>query len=47
MAGGDWRCSNNPALKALGLFKADAINIAVIGKINPLAQKIFDRVGYK
>ena len=39
--------SNNPALKALGKFKADPINIAVIGKNQPLAQKIFDRVGYK
>ena len=39
--------TNNPALKALGTFKADAINIAVIGRNQPLAQKIFDRVGYK
>ncbi len=39
--------SNNPALKALGKFKADPINIAVIGKNQPLAQKIFDRVGFK
>ncbi len=39
--------SNNPALKALGKFKADPINIAMIGKNQPLAQKIFDRVGYK
>ena len=39
--------TNNPALKALGSFKADPINIAVIGRNQPLAQKIFDRVGYK
>ena len=39
--------SNNPALKTLGKFKADAVNIAVIGKNQPLAQRIFDRVGYK
>ncbi len=39
--------SNNPALKTLGNFKTDAINIAVIGKNQPTAQKIFDRVGYK
>ena len=39
--------NNNPALKALGSFKADPINIAVIGRNQPLAQKIFDRVGYK
>jgi iron(III) transport system substrate-binding protein len=39
--------SNNPALQAFGSFKADPLNIAVIGKNQPLAQKIFDRVGYK
>ena len=39
--------TNNPALKALGAFKTDSINIAVIGKNQPVAQKIFDRVGYK
>lgn len=39
--------TNNPALKALGTFKADNLNIAVIGKNQPLAQRIFDRVGYK
>ena len=39
--------THNPALKALGTFKADPINIAVIGRNQPLAQKIFDRAGYK
>jgi iron(III) transport system substrate-binding protein len=39
--------TNNPALKSLGSFKADTINIAVIGRNQPTAQKIFDRVGYK
>ncbi len=39
--------THNPALKALGSFKADPINIAVIGRNQPLAQKIFDRAGYK
>ena len=39
--------THNPALKALGTFKADAINIAVIGKNQPVAQRIFDRVGYR
>ncbi|MBI4190620.1 MAG: extracellular solute-binding protein, partial [Betaproteobacteria bacterium] len=39
--------SNNPALKILGKFKAEAVNISTIGKNQPLAQKIFDRVGYK
>ncbi len=39
--------TNNPALKALGSFKPETLNIAVIGKNQPTAQKIFDRVGYK
>ncbi len=39
--------TRNPALKALGSFKADPISIAVIGRNQPLAQKIFDRVGYQ
>ena len=39
--------TNNPALNALGSFKADPVNIAVIGRNQPLAQRIFDRVGYK
>lgn len=39
--------SKNPALNALGTFKTDPINIGIIGKNQPVAQKIFDRVGYK
>ena len=39
--------SGNPALKTLGKFKIDPVNIAMIGKNQPVAQKIFDRVGYK
>jgi len=39
--------TNNPALKAMGTFKAETLNIAAIGKNQPNAQKIFDRVGYK
>jgi len=39
--------TNNPALKAMGAFKAETLNIAAIGKNQPNAQKIFDRVGYK
>ncbi len=39
--------TRNPALKSLGSFKADPINIAVIGRNQPLAQKIFDRVGFR
>ena len=39
--------SKNPALAAMGTFKADPVGIAAIGANQPLAQKIFDRVGYK
>ena len=39
--------TNNPALKAMGAFKAESLNIAAIGRNQPNAQKIFDRVGYK
>lgn len=38
---------NNAALASLGNFKADTLNIVVLGKNQPLAQKIFDRAGYK
>ncbi len=38
---------DNPELAALGSFKTDALNIGALGKNQPLAQKIFDRVGYK
>ncbi len=38
---------DNAALVALGEFKADTLNISALGKNQPLAQKIFDRVGYK
>lgn len=38
---------DNPELASLGTFKADTLNISVLGKNQPLAQKIFDRVGYK
>lgn len=38
---------DNPALASLGDFKADTLNIAALGKNQVLAQKIFDRVGYK
>ena len=37
----------NKALSSLGEFKMDPLNIGVLGKNQPLAQKIFDRVGYK
>ena len=38
---------DNAALASLGTFKTDTLNIAALGKNQPLAQKIFDRVGYK
>ncbi|MNC86109.1 Iron uptake protein A2 precursor [compost metagenome] len=38
---------NNAALASLGNFKADTLNIVALGKNQPLAQKIFDRAGYK
>jgi iron(III) transport system substrate-binding protein len=38
---------NNPELASLGDFKADTLNIGLFGKNQPLAQKIFDRVGYR
>lgn len=37
----------NPALEALGDFKADAINVGELGRNQPVAQKIADRAGYK
>ena len=38
---------NNRNLQALGQFKADTLNISVLGRHQPAAQKIFDRAGYK
>ena len=38
---------DNAALASLGNFKMDTLNISALGKNQPLAQKIFDRVGYK
>lgn len=37
----------NPALAALGTFKADPLNVAELAKNSALAQKIFDRAGYR
>jgi iron(III) transport system substrate-binding protein len=37
----------NKELAALGNFKMDTLNIGALGKNQPTAQKIFDRVGYK
>jgi iron(III) transport system substrate-binding protein len=38
---------NNRVLASLGNFKSDSLNIGVLGRNQPLAQKIFDRAGYK
>ncbi len=38
---------NNKELASLGTFRMDTLNISALGKNQPLAQKIFDRVGYK
>jgi iron(III) transport system substrate-binding protein len=37
----------NPVLNSLGEFAYDPINVAMLGRNQPLAQKIFDRVGWK
>lgn len=39
--------TNNPALAALGSFKADTLPIIELTKNAALAQKIYDRVGWK
>ena len=38
---------NNQALGAFGKFKTDTLNLSVIGKNQPTAQKIADRSGFK
>lgn len=38
---------DNPALAALGAFKADTINVAQLGRNQPTAQKIADRAQFK
>ena len=38
---------NNKELASLGTFRMDTLNISALGKNQQLAQKIFDRVGYK
>jgi len=37
----------NPALESLGKFKADALNVGTLSKNTALAQKIFDRAGWR
>jgi iron(III) transport system substrate-binding protein len=38
---------NNPELKSLGTFKRDTIDVNVYGRNQPLAQKIYDRAGWR
>ena len=38
---------DNPVLKLLGEFRQDALNVAILGRNQPGAQKIYDRVGWK
>lgn len=38
---------NNRELASLGTFRMDTLNIGLLGKNQPVAQKIFDRVGYR
>ena len=37
----------NPALESLGPFKADSLNVGTLSKNTALAQKIFDRAGWR
>ena len=38
---------DNPQLASLGKFKADTLNVSLIGRNQPAAQKIADRSGFK
>ena len=38
---------DNPALKAMGTFKADLLPVAALQKQSATAQKVFDRAGWK
>ena len=38
---------DNPVLASFGAFKQDALNVAVLGRNQPGAQKIYDRVAWK
>jgi iron(III) transport system substrate-binding protein len=37
----------NPVLSGFGAFKYDPVNVAVLGRNQPAAQKLYDRVGWK
>ena len=47
MAGGRRGKTANPALDALGKFKAETIPVAVTGANQSKVQQMLDRVGYK
>jgi iron(III) transport system substrate-binding protein len=38
---------DNPVLNAMGEFKRDRLNVAVLGRNQPTSQKIYDRVAWK
>ena len=38
---------DNPALAALGSFKADTLNVSALGANQPAAQKVYDRAGWR
>jgi iron(III) transport system substrate-binding protein len=38
---------SNPELESLGRFKMDAINVGLLGRNQPMAQRIADRAGYR
>ena len=38
---------DNPVLNALGEFKRDQLNVAMLGRNQPASQKIYDRVAWK
>jgi iron(III) transport system substrate-binding protein len=39
--------TDNPALASLGTFKADALNVSALGRNQPVAQKMYDRAGWR
>ncbi len=39
--------AKNPALESLGMFKADSLNVGTLSKNTALAQKVFDRAGWR
>jgi iron(III) transport system substrate-binding protein len=39
--------AKNPALESLGNFKADTMNVGTLSKNTALAQKVFDRAGWR